>query len=183
MLGAIAAMCQVVCPQARGQATGSALSLDIDADLSQRCGITRDGTEPAPADLDRAATLRFGFTLDCNAPFRIGVSASNGALAWVGSEQPDDGFAYRRGYDVSLDFETSGGTIRTEPCNAEDLRRPGKCQFFGREPGEGMSSGEDIAPGKRGALLISWPSDNGGSPRRAAGTYQDTITIIVGVRI
>lgn len=169
--------------EAHAQDAGSVLKLDLHAELAQRCGITRNGADPTSANLDQATVLRFGFLLDCNAPFRIGVSAQNGALAWIGGARADDGFAYSRDYAVSLDFETSGGAIHADSCGAEELLTQGRCAFFGRNPGEGLSSGGDIAAGQTGALVISWPADGGGRPRRAAGVYQDTITIVVGVRI
>lgn len=169
-------------------AAEDALSIEVTASVTERCGISSDSSSAIAAtpDLDVATTLRFGFRLDCNAPFRIGVSSRNGALlldAQSNSENGEDGFSRRKDYDVALDVATDGDPIRTEECAASALTSiGGGCDFYGRDPGEGTSSGQRTAIDRSGAVIVKWQGGGDQTPRRAAGIYRDTITVVVGVR-
>lgn len=169
------------------------VKIDVTATVSERCGISRDA-EGAPAvvpNLETAQSMRFGFDIDCNTPFVIGVSSENGALVLTSDAKPttpqlassvlDDGFASRKLYDVALAIDTDGDSIKTDTCSSADLTGGGRCAFYGREAGSGQSSGKRTAIRRKGAVLVSWQA-NDGKARRAAGLYRDTLTIVVGPR-
>ena len=162
------------------------VTIDVAATVAERCGIAAGELPRTIPDLDEATTLRFEFRLDCNTPFRLGVSTANGALVLDGVRAiggNDDGFSRRKDYSVALDMNTDGDAIRTEDCAASALVSiAGNCRFYGREPGEGMSSGRRTAIRRDGAIVVKWNAGAYDTPRRAAGTYRDTITVVVGVR-
>jgi hypothetical protein len=162
-------------------ATDDALKIAVNATIAERCGITADDSvsTPGTANLDVATTLKFGFTLDCNTPFVIGVSSANGALLMQDS---GDGFATAKDYAVALDVETDGTRLTTGACAASALTNTaGRCPFFGTSPGEGIRSGRRTAIGRRGSVIVSWPGGEG-PVRRAAGLYQDVLIVVVGVK-
>jgi spore coat protein U-like protein len=177
------------------QAASSAhVDIELRATVAERCGIARTGSDPAAMpDLDTAQSLRFAFQVDCNTPFAIAVSSANGALRMQqnggpistgpGDARTPDGFAADKSYQVALSLDTDAGSISSQPCNSRDLTNSGgKCAFYGTVPGTGLSSGGRTAMGRDGALTVSWKSGDENGVRHAAGTYQDTLTVVVGPR-
>lgn len=164
-----------------------AITIDVTARVAERCGIvagSEQGSSSVP-DLATAQTLTFGFTVDCNTPFRIGVSSQNGALRLTGAPgaRTDDGFSTEKEYRVGLHLETDGAPLDPEVCGSRALAdSTGDCAFFGATAGSGLSSGQSTAIGRRGTLTARWQADAGGEVRRVAGTYGDTLTVVIGVR-
>lgn len=167
--------------------------IDVTATIAEHCGISRDASsvDSIVPDLDKAQLLRFPFKIDCNTPFAIGVSSQNGALRRRENNvdamrdidgQLSDGFSSEKAYSVSLVVATDGAQMLSENCTSRSLTgRGGKCEFYGREAGTGMSSGRRTAIRREGAMIVSWVGGED-SVRRAAGTYQDTLTVVVGPR-
>lgn len=170
-----------------------AIRIDVTAKIAEHCGISRDtsAADSIVPDLDKAQQLRFPFKIDCNTPFAIGVSSQNGALRLLGNGadaargdngQLPDGFSGEKAYSVSLIVTTDGSQMVSEACSSRMLTgRNGKCEFYGREAGSGLSSGRRTAIRREGAMLVSWTGGED-AVRRAAGAYQDILTVVVGPR-
>lgn len=169
------------------------IRIDITATIVERCGISRDASaaDASAPDMDKAQQLRFPFKIDCNTPFAIGVSSQNGALRLSESDsaarsavdgRSADGFANEKAYDVALNVETDGAPMQSDACSSRTLTgKGGKCAFYGTESGSGLSSGKRTAINRQGALTVSWKAGDDGV-RRAAGSYRDTLTVVVGPR-
>lgn len=173
-----------------GHQDSETISIDVTAKIAERCGIAASGptTNSSVAELDKATDLTFGFTVDCNTPFRIGAYSLNGALRLTTAGDKGsvaaDGFSQEKPYRAKLRVETDGDPIDTEFCSSRDLLSgPSDCEFFATTPGKGgINSGKRTAINRQGTLTVKWGAEDGNGPRRAAGTYQDTITVIVGVK-
>ena len=163
------------------------LTIDVKARIDEQCGIVASGpTSNNGADLSVATTVNYGFTLNCNTPFKIGVSSEHGGLRLTTAASDavaDNGFSVEKPYDVRLRVRTDGEAMQPDDCSSEALvDRTGDCAFFGRNPGQGLSSGQRTAINREGTLRVSWPAESNGGPRRVAGLYQDTLTVVVGAR-
>lgn len=180
----------VICCAAPAFAKDS-ISIDVTASIAQRCGVSDvpSGAAATTPDLDHAQNLSFGFNIDCNTPFAIGVSSQNGALVLqdgrdARSSETSDGFSREKEYSVALAVETDGAPLNSDFCSSAELTGKGKgksCEFYGREAGTGMSSGRRTAIRRNGSVVVRWNASDRGA-RRAAGTYQDTLTVVVGPR-
>lgn len=165
------------------------VAIEITARVKERCGISGDAAQAVQNPrIDQPQSLTFPFRIDCNAPFAIGANSLHGGLLKIGDETAArQGFAVLKPYDVSLTVETDGDALRSQPCNSRLLDASGdgqKCAFFGRAPGEGLSSQQRIAPDRNGTVTVRWNGDADENGRRlAAGEYQDVITVVVGVQI
>ncbi|WP_158258027.1 hypothetical protein [Sphingopyxis lindanitolerans] len=175
------------------------LKIRLEASIAERCGIAALGANDKDGGrIDRPSTISFNFRLDCNTPFRIGVSADQGAMALVeasGDRQirrvanaeglTTEGFATRKPYVASLQFATDqDGMVDAGDCDSNDLTsRKGDCQFFGNRAGSGFAPGrKSTAIGREGSLTVRWRGEEEQSVRLAAGDYQETLTIVVGAR-
>jgi len=169
--------------------SSESLSIDVTARIAERCGISAKrsiDTSKVP-DLDTAQVLRFDFNIDCNTPFKIGMSSQNGALRLVGAEGNDpvapDGFSVEKAYRVGLRVDTDADPLAPYTCSSRDLTNAaGNCPFYGSRPGQGLSSGKRTAIDREGTITVSWPAIDDTGRRRAAGEYRDTITVVVGAR-
>lgn len=167
--------------------TTDRLAIEVSATVMERCGVNPDRVPIQSAELDRPQTMNFQFSVDCNAPFVIGVSSQHGGMRLstaTNNQDPTDaeGFAVEKAYDVALSVSTDDGVLDAGACNSQALTGRGEgCAFFGAVAGEGMSSGGRTAINREGRLAVSWAEADAG-PRLAAGTFQDTITVVIGVR-
>jgi len=175
------------------------LKIRLEASIAERCGIAALGANDKDGGrIDRPSTISFNFRLDCNTPFRIGVSADQGALALVDTGNDGklvraanangltaEGFATRKSYVANLQFATDqDGMVDAGDCDSNDLTaRKGDCQFFGNRAGSGFSPGrKSTAIGREGSLTVRWRGEEEQSVRLAAGDYKETLTIVVGPR-
>lgn len=165
------------------------LRIEITARIAERCGISPgEGGTSAEGNLEASETLTLNFDIDCNTPFRIGVSSENGGLRLASANERDDnvdaqGFSILKRYRVGLEVETDNGTLDGGTCRSDELTsREGDCEFYGDRPGRGLSSGRRTAIDRTGTLTVSWNAGDGDNRRRAAGRYQDTLTVVVGPR-
>lgn len=158
--------------------------VDVSATVPARCGFKQaPAGMTSAAKIDTAQDIPFDFVLDCNAPFAIGVQSANGALAFQGARD-DSGFAFEKAYTVGMSLGTSAGAVNAAPCEAAQLtvNAADHCGLYSAVGGEGLSSGDATAIDKAGRLTVSWKARDGSQPRPAAGTFQDTLTIVLGVR-
>ena len=166
--------------------SGNTLQIDIEASISQRCGIAALGANSNDTGrIDEPTRIAFRFGLDCNTPFKIGVAAQNGALQLVGANGPNAGiagFAYRKNYVAGLQFNTDQtGLVSAGECASSALTSANtNCRFYGSEPGSGLYSGRNTtAIGREGELTVTWLGETSDAVRLAAGAYQEILTIIV----
>lgn len=166
--------------------SGNTLLIDIEASISQRCGIAALGANSNDSGhIDEPTRIAFRFGLDCNTPFKIGVAAQNGALQLVGTSGTTAGtagFAYRKNYVAGLQFNTDQtGLINAGECASTALTAANtNCRFYGSEPGSGLYSGRNTtAIGREGELTVTWQGEANDPVRLAAGSYQEVLTIIV----
>jgi spore coat protein U-like protein len=169
--------------------TSDSLSIAVTATIAPKCGIGPSGAAAGSVpDLEQAQTLNFDFKLDCNSPFAIGVSSQHGALRLKSTQNlnagtDSQGFSLEKEYQVALSVQTDAGSLEGGSCGSKALKDgTGSCSFYGVSPGSGLSSGQRTAIDRTGTITVSWPASSGSDPRRAAGEYQDTITIVVGVK-
>lgn len=162
------------------------LAVEIRATIVERCGLSSHGNPTsAEGDLQRNERITFDFAIDCNTPFRIGVSSANGALRLAGApsgqDRTEDGFAVAKPYHVGLKVDTDSGIIDAGTCRSDELTSAEKdCAFYGAHPGHGLSSGHATAIDRTGTLTVSWKGQGDSGPRPAAGLYQDTLTVVLG---
>jgi hypothetical protein len=168
---------------------GDSLKIDIEASIGERCGISALGAKSKDAGrIDTANSVSFNFKLDCNTPFRIGVAAQNGAMQLVSSEGASTefgGFATRKSYVAGLAFNTDqDGLVDAGECDSAKLSAAqADCDFYGAQPGKGFSAGRrSTAIGTEGSLTVRWSGSEGDTARLVAGTYEETLTIVVGPR-
>jgi hypothetical protein len=188
-MAACAALCAAMPAYAHGSARNDPLRIEVTATVVERCGLSAaGGRTSASGDLQSAQSLRLEFDVDCNTPFRIGVSSTNGALrlATASSQNgslDNQGFSIEKDYEVALQVATDDGLLDGGSCRSRTLvGRSGNCPFYGRRAGDGLSSGRDMAIGRSGTLTVSWREGDEGGPRRAAGRYQDFLTVVIGPR-
>lgn len=186
-MAALAAAVALLAAPAAAANDVDTVTIDVTARVAERCGIVA-GSETAPTtvpDMTTAQTLTYGFNIDCNTPFRIGVSSQNGALRLTGAagDRTGDGFSTEKDYRVGLHVETDGAPLDPEACSSRALvDGTGDCAFFGATAGSGLSSDERTAISRHGTITARWAADRGGEVRRVAGTYQDILTVVIGVR-
>jgi hypothetical protein len=179
--------CAVIPENVQAKApSGNTLSIDIEASISQRCGIAALGSNSDDGGrIDEPTRIAFRFGLDCNTPFKIGVAAQNGALQLVGTTGQNagtSGFAHRKNYVAGLQFNTDQtGLVRAGECVSSALTSANtSCRFYGSEPGSGIYSGRNTtAVGREGELTLTWQGEESDAVRLAAGAYQEILTIIV----
>lgn len=171
-------------PAAPALAHSDSLSIDITARIKPRCGFT-DGapiTATAPADLERAASLKLAVGLDCNTPYVLGVTAEKGALVNLDAAEDGSGYAFSKVYGVSVALETDRGVVRSGKCRSRDLVAGGRCDFAGSRPGKGLKSGGGVTIDGNAVLTIDWPEQTALPSRLAPGRYKDTLILVVGPR-
>ncbi len=172
-----------------GGGNNDQLRIEITARIAERCGISPgEGGSNVSGNLENNETLTINFDIDCNTPFRIGVSSENGGLRLATAQRGDtntdaQGFSIMKRYQVGLQVQTDGGLLDGGTCRSDELTsREGRCNFYGDRPGRGLSSGRRTAIDRTGTLTVSWNAQDGEGRRRVAGNYQDTLTIVVGPR-
>ena len=166
--------------------------LDITASIAPRCGLVDLTNVQLPrADVTVAASMDVPFKVDCNQPFVIRITSGNGGLRLIG-EGNSFGFVTFKPYDVKLDLGLSNEPNISRTCasaalNTATAASAGEgmgmgCDFFGTAVRSGLSSGNAIAAGDAAPsnLKISWRGGSQG--RMLAGSYQDTLTIVVEPR-
>ncbi len=171
---------------AAANSVNATVAIEVIARVVERCGIGATAHTNRPLGMDRVQSFALGFNLDCNTPFRIGVSSRHGALRLVSAADDAtmlDGFGIEKPYAVELSFGTDRlGNVVAGSCSSAALRdSQGKCPFFG-QAGErsGFSAGaHETAIQRQGQLLISWAAIEGGSRRLVAGDYEDILTVDV----
>jgi hypothetical protein len=168
---------------------GDSLKIDIEASIGERCGISALGAKSKDAGrIDIANSVSFAFKLDCNTPFRIGVAAQNGAMQLVSPYSPTTdfgGFATHKGYVAGLSFNTDqDGLVDAGECDSAKLSAAqADCAFYSAQPGKGFSAGRrSTAIDSEGSLTVRWSGSEGDTARLVAGTYEETLTIVVGPR-
>lgn len=169
---------------ATAHARTDSVDIDIAATIKARCGF-HAGTPvsvDAPRDLEIAARLSVAVGLDCNTPYAIGVTSEHGALINTDASDDGSGYAFRKGYRVSVALETDRGTVRSEPCSSAALVVGGECPFASSVSGKGLGSGRGISVNRNAIITVDWPSQTALPRRLAAGRYQDTLILVVGPR-
>lgn len=164
---------------------------DVVMPIPQACGWANGGRPASSIDLgdlsiagSRPVPLRF----DCNTPFRVRVSAENGAMTY---QWPDaalraryEGKAGSIPYRVALDLNARnlrGDVVsRDAQCRSSGLANGGPCRLA--DEGVGFANGVALAadaalPGS--ALTISWDAQNAQEQALFAGVYSDVVTITV----
>ena len=172
-------------------AAPDSLSIHVTATVAQRCGITAGEHSSAPLRIDQSQSFALGFDLDCNTPFRIGLSSRRGAMRLIAAPEGAtdlDGFGIEKSYAVALTVATDSlGNVDAGSCMSHDLLdRQGTCPFFGHPRAQtGFSPGDhETAIQRHGQILISWTGDDGTAARRlAAGDYQDILTVEVAPQL
>ena len=155
-----------------------AVTIDVTGTVAERCGFSTPPTSQAAlGDLTSPGTLSLPFTVDCNTPFRIRAMSSNGGLK---THSPGAaGFTNTLDYNLQLQLSTDAGAL-SATCDAGALAGGGgDCAYYGNCAGQGLSSGEGVALKAPAALKFDWTPP----PKRlVAGTYTDTVTIVVEAR-
>jgi hypothetical protein len=103
----------------------------------------------------------------------------------VEQRRPEDPFANAAGFTNTLDYNlqlqlsTDAGAL-SATCDAGALAGGGGgCAYYGNCAGQGLSSGEGVALKAPATLKFDWTT----APKRlVAGTYTDTVTIVVEAR-
>jgi hypothetical protein len=170
------------------------VKLKVVAQIPARCGIVDIPTPPAGAvDLLSSGSFDMPFKVDCNQPFLIRMSSSNGGFALV-REGSRFGFGDFKPYDVELNVGMNDQTNLVDTCSSQLLNvalAPSSgegvgmiCPFYGTAPRRGLSSGERISTRDAASsnIKISW-AEQGATRRLLAGSYKDTLTIAVEPRM
>jgi hypothetical protein len=171
-----------------------AIKLKVVAQIPARCGIVETPAPPAGAvDLLTSGSFNMPFKVDCNQPFLIRMSSSNGGFALT-REGTRFGFGDFKPYDVTLNVGMNDQTNLVDTCSSQLLNlalAPSSgegmgmnCPFYGTAPRRGLSSGARISTRDAASsnIKISW-SEQSGARRLLAGSYRDTLTIAVEPRM
>lgn len=153
------------------------LRIDIHGRVAARCELVSPPALTSRLDLARPGQARADFTIDCNTPFTLRVRSGEGGFAGM---EPTIGAASLVPYEMSLDVGTDTGVRPLGWCRSEQLTETGSsgCVFGGA--GQGWSSGEDTAIGRKGTMHLRWREQQQDAP--AFGRYRDTVTIVLEVR-
>jgi hypothetical protein len=149
------------------------LTLDLTGTIPAHCGYAT--LPPATANLGNianAGSVALPFLLNCNVPYAMRVSSSNGALLRTPAQAAPDGFAASLDYSVSLVVDTDLLPASAQ-CTSPQLTSS-SCILA-----TGLQSGDGISVGANGALTVSWLSSQ---QRLVAGSYRDQITLIIEAR-
>jgi spore coat protein U-like protein len=154
------------------------LTVDVTGQVAGRCGFSTPPTDKSVlGDLATAGSLTLNFTVDCNTPFRVRAISTNGGLKTTSAT--GEGFTNLLDYSLRLQLATDAGGLDAT-CNADALASAaGGCAYYGSAAGQGLSSGQGVSLNASGALQFGWTA----APQRlVAGSYSDTLTIVVEAR-
>jgi spore coat protein U-like protein len=155
------------------------VTVDVVGTVPGHCGFTTTPSgQTIPGDLSQGGSLTIDFGVNCNAPFLVRASSKNGAFL---TDQPavGDGLANQLDYSLHLTLATDLGALDAT-CNADALTAgAGGCAFYGTATGQGLSSGDGVAINQSGSLQFGWTQS---AKQLVAGSYSDTLTIVVEVR-
>lgn len=161
-----------------------AVKIVVIAELKARCGFGSRPQDPSGiADLTVPGSITIPFSLECNAPFVIGVKSGSGGFK--SSRTPDaSGFRFVQPYTATLNVDTDrqrrdidqrcSSTVLTEASTA-------RCDMRASAAGQGVRSGNAVSVGGDASLTVQWSPD-ASAPRLIAGAYQETITIYLAAR-
>ena len=179
--------------QAADAVFGDRVRLQVSANIPSRCGISEAPVVPNIIhDVTRRTSIEMPFKVDCNQPFVMSLTSKNGGFRAEGGVN-QFGFLGFTTYNVDLKLGLNDDSVVTRSCGSASLNPASAassgefvglgCDFYNTDRRSGLSSGNAIATAEsaNSSLKISW-SDASASRRMIAGSYQDTLTIVVEPR-
>jgi hypothetical protein len=143
-------------------ATPDRVRLELRGRITPRCGLSEISGElnfDLRGGRPQSRNAALAFTIDCNTPFKYAVHAETGAMTLQAADAGDG--KPRLPYGISITIPTDdGGTLR-RACDGPDEA----CV---------VDSGDNIAIGKRGEIVVSLDEDRWAA---SAGIYGDRIQI------
>lgn len=167
--------CAVLClclPQCPSLAGPPSVSIEVAGIIEPRCSNTGSAYGIQVRDMATAGSDVIRFAVDCNAPFQYALTSQNGGFKLEGAAPHSSTLAFEVPYRVSVLIPLTGGGAIKDVCESSQIKAGvATCPFTG--------SGNSVAIGKTGELAVAWQASQ---RPLAAGTYQDRLTVSLGLR-
>lgn len=165
---ALGAASLLVAPVARADS----VTIVARGTIASGCSVALASNFPA-ANLSASGTVSATAIVDCNTGFVIKATSAKGAIKTTNAAST--GFTNVLPYNLSLSVPRDTGGPVSATCAAATLIA-GQAGCALSPAGAGLSSGGVTATAKTATLTASWTLP---TQKLAAGSYSDTITILV----
>lgn len=162
VLNAGAARADQVSVQAKGKIVGTCSLVAATAFPTASFATNGSGTATA--------------AVNCNQPFRLRATSTNGAIKSAAVIAPN--FVNALSYSLKADMPLDGGSVVSATCASASLAAGQSSCALSPASSGGLSSGAGIATNKIATLTLAW-SVPPLPTRLVAGNYSDTITLSI----
>ena len=158
-------------------APAAVVTVTATGTVQSSCGITLQNAFGS-ANLNSDGSVNGSAVVNCNAPYRLRASSSNGALkaATTAPAQFSNSLAYNLTAAVPLD---AGGQV-SATCASSSLTAGSSSCALSPASASGLSSGAGTSTAKVASLSVQWALPT--ATRLIAGSYSDVITISIAAQ-
>ena len=172
---AVAAALGGVCwPAGAIPGTGDKVRIEVTGNVKAYCSNSATSVPVAAGDPSKAGSLKFSFTVDCNAPFQYTMQSQNGAMRLVNAPATAPREKVEVPYDVHIHIPLTLGEAIDDTCNSAAIRQGAAtaCKL--------TDSGRKVAIGQQAVTQVSW---NGAQGKLMPGNYSDQLTVFITVKL
>jgi len=158
-------------------ASAAVVIVTAQGTIQSSCGIALQSAFGS-ANLNGDGSVSGSALVNCNAPYRLRASSSNGALTTptAAPAQFSNSLAYNLTAAVPLD---AGGQV-SATCASSTLTAGSSSCALSPASATGLSSGTGTSNSKVASLSVQWTLPT--ATRLIAGSYSDVITITIAVQ-
>jgi hypothetical protein len=153
-------------------AAADQVKIEVTGNIVPACSSATSTTTLDAGDVTKAGSVRYSFTVDCNAPFKYTMQSDNGALRLVHAPASAARASVEVPYTVHLHIPLNGGAIDDTCASASIKQGAISCKF--------TDSGGKVAITQRATADISWDSPQG---LLMGGDYIDRVTVSVSIKL
>jgi hypothetical protein len=154
-------------------AAAGKVEIEVTGNITPYCANSVTAVPIDAGDPRKPGSSKFGFTVDCNAPFQYTLQSENGALRLVNAPAGASRDEIEVAYDVRIRIPLTPGGVIDDTCNSSSIKQGAvSCQF--------SDSGQRVAISELAETRVSW---NGASSHLRPGQYVDRLTVFVSARL